>query len=67
MPAPPSSDHAEIRAAIARPCAGFPGEYWRRLDAQRAHPTEFVQALMKAGSPACLIPAACGGGGRGAP
>jgi len=65
MPAPPSSDHAEIRAAIARLCAGFPGEYWRRLDAERAYPTEFVQALTKAGYLACLIPTEYGGSGLG--
>jgi len=55
--------HAEIRAAIARLCAGFPGEYWRRLDAERAYPTEFVQALTQAGYLACLIPAEYGGSG----
>ena len=65
MPAPPTPDHAEVRAAIARLCAGFPGEYWRRLDAERAYPTEFVQALTKAGYLACLIPAEYGGSGLG--
>ncbi len=24
--------HAEIRDGVARLCAGFPGEYWRKLD-----------------------------------
>ena len=65
MPASAIPDHAEIRAAIARLCAGFPGEYWRRLDAERAYPTEFVQALTKAGYLACLIPAEYGGSGLG--
>ena len=65
MPATPAHDHAEIRAAIARLCAGFPGEYWRRLDAERAYPTEFVQALTQAGYLACLIPAEYGGSGLG--
>ncbi|MGH6959005.1 MAG: acyl-CoA dehydrogenase family protein, partial [Dongiaceae bacterium] len=65
MPAQPSPEHAEIRAAIARLCAAFPGEYWRRLDAERAYPTEFVQALTKAGYLACLIPAEYGGSGLG--
>jgi acyl-CoA dehydrogenase len=65
MPASPTSDHAEIRAAIARLCAGFPGEYWRRLDAERAYPTAFVQALTKTGYLACLIPAEYGGSGLG--
>jgi acyl-CoA dehydrogenase len=58
-------DHAEIRAAIARLCAGFPGEYWRRLDAERAYPTAFVQALTQAGYLACLIPTEYGGSGLG--
>jgi acyl-CoA dehydrogenase len=65
MPAHPTPDHAEIRAAIGRLCAGYPGEYWRRLDAERAYPTEFVQALTKAGYLACLIPAEYGGSGLG--
>src|SRR5262249_46396981 len=65
MPASPTPEHAEIRSAIARLSAGFPGEYWRRLDAERAYPTEFVQALTKAGSLACLIPADYGGSGLG--
>jgi acyl-CoA dehydrogenase len=63
MSVQPSPDHAEIRAAIVRLCTGFPGEYWRRLDAERAYPTEFVQALTKAGYLACLIPAEYGGSG----
>ena len=62
---PPPTDHAEIRSAVARLCAGFPGEYWRRLDAERAYPTEFVQALTQAGYLACLIPAEYGGSGLG--
>jgi len=65
MPASPTPDLAEIRAAVARLCAGFPGEYWRRLDAERAYPTAFVQALTKAGYLACLIPAEYGGSGLG--
>jgi hypothetical protein len=31
-------------------CAEFPGEYWRKVDRERAYPTEFVQALTKAAS-----------------
>ena len=38
-------DHAEIREEVAKLCARFPGEYWRRVDRERAYPTEFVQAL----------------------
>ena len=44
-------------------CADFPGEYWRRLDRERAYPTEFVAALTKAGFLAALIPEQYGGSG----
>ena len=57
--------HAEIRTAVARLCADFPGDYWRRLDAERAYPADFVQALTRAGYLACLIPAEYGGSGLG--
>lgn len=57
------ADHAEIRDAVARLCAGFPGEYWRRLDREMAYPTEFVQALTDSGFLAALIPEAYGGAG----
>src|SRR3954465_12488409 len=55
----------EIREGVRRLCARFPGEYWRALDAARAYPTEFVQALTEAGHPAALIPEAYGGAGLG--
>jgi alkylation response protein AidB-like acyl-CoA dehydrogenase len=54
---------AEIRDGVRKLCEGFPGEYWRRLDAERAYPTEFVQALTQAGYLAGLIPEAYGGSG----
>ena len=44
-------------------CANFPGEYWRRLDRERAYPAEFVAALTKAGFLAALIPELYGGSG----
>jgi len=55
--------HGEIRAAVSRLCAGFPGEYWRRLDAERGYPTAFVQALTEAGYLGALIPEEYGGAG----
>jgi alkylation response protein AidB-like acyl-CoA dehydrogenase len=55
--------HAEIRASVARLCASFPGEYWRRLDAAREYPAEFVRALTDAGFLAALIPEEYGGAG----
>jgi alkylation response protein AidB-like acyl-CoA dehydrogenase len=57
------SDHAEIRDAVARLCAGFPGEYWRKLDREMAYPTEFVAALTQSGFLSALIPEAYGGAG----
>ena len=44
-------------------CANFPGEYWRKLDRERAYPTEFVNALTEAGFLAALIPEEYGGSG----
>jgi alkylation response protein AidB-like acyl-CoA dehydrogenase len=55
--------HGEIREAVARLCAGFPGEYWRRLDERRGYPTEFVAALTEAGYLGALIPEQYGGAG----
>ncbi len=42
-------EHAEIREEVRKLCARFPGEYWRKLDAERGYPTEFVTALTEAG------------------
>ena len=58
-----SADLAPIRDAVRALCAGFPGEYWRELDRERAYPTEFVAALTEAGYLAALIPEEYGGSG----
>ena len=55
--------HAEIRDDVRKLCARFPGEYWRKLDAARGYPTEFVQALTQAGYLGALIPEEYGGAG----
>ena len=55
----------EIRDAVRRLCADFPGEYWRALDRERAYPSEFVAALTKAGFLSVLIPEEFGGSGLG--
>jgi alkylation response protein AidB-like acyl-CoA dehydrogenase len=55
----------EIREAIRRLCADFPGDYWQRLDRDRIYPTEFVKALTDAGFLSVLIPEAFGGSGMG--
>lgn len=56
-------DYPEIRDSVARICAGFPGEYWRRLEDGRAYPEEFVSALTDKGYLAALIPETYGGAG----
>jgi acyl-CoA dehydrogenase len=58
-----SADLAPIREAVRALCVGFPGEYWRALDRERAYPEEFVAALTKAGFLAALIPEEYGGSG----
>ena len=55
----------EIREAVRRLCARFPGAYWRELDRERAYPTAFVQALTEAGFLSVLIPEEYGGSGLG--
>ncbi len=55
--------YPDIRAEVAKLCARFPGEYWRKLDAARAYPSEFVQALTESGYLAALIPEEYGGAG----
>ena len=57
------SDLSDIRGAVAELCAGFPGEYWRKLDREMAYPTEFVTALTESGFLSVLIPEEYGGAG----
>ncbi|MGH1484527.1 MAG: acyl-CoA dehydrogenase family protein, partial [Geminicoccales bacterium] len=56
-------DHPEIRESVARLCADFPGEYWRKSDREQAYPTEFVTALTESGFLGALIPEEYGGSG----
>jgi len=53
----------EIRAAVRALCAQYPDEYFRKADAERGYPTEFVDALTQAGWLAALIPEEYGGSG----
>jgi acyl-CoA dehydrogenase len=57
--------HPEIREAVRKLCAGFPGAYWQELDRDRKYPTAFVRALTEAGFLSVLIPEAYGGSGLG--
>ncbi|MDB6180700.1 acyl-CoA dehydrogenase family protein [Paracoccus fistulariae] len=60
-----SDDYQDIRDAVRALCAEFPDEYHRKIDADRAYPEDFVEALTKAGWMAALIPEAYGGSGLG--
>ncbi|MDB5485487.1 MAG: acyl-CoA dehydrogenase [Tardiphaga sp.] len=61
-----TADHdefADIRDSVAKLCAQFPGEYWRKLDREMAYPSDFVNALTQAGYLSVLIPEEYGGSG----
>ncbi len=56
-------NHSDIRDAVARLCADFPGEYWREKDRHKQYPTEFIEALTDGGYLSVLIPEEYGGAG----
>lgn len=59
--APSVDPYASLRGQIRAFCADFPDAYWRELDARRAYPEEFVQAMTRAGWLSALIPRSYGG------
>jgi acyl-CoA dehydrogenase len=52
-----------LRDAVRDLCRKFDGEYWRKVDEERAYPEAFAQALTEAGWLAALIPEQYGGSG----
>lgn len=60
-----SEHYPEIREAVVKLCAQYPGEYWRELDRERAYPQAFVKALTDSGFLSILIPEEYGGSGLG--
>jgi len=58
-----SRNHTDVRDAVSRLCADFPGEYWRDKDREKKYPTEFVDALTEGGYLSVLIPEEFGGAG----
>jgi alkylation response protein AidB-like acyl-CoA dehydrogenase len=60
---PLGEDYPEIRAEVAKICAGYPGAYWRELEEKQAYPDTFVRALTDSGYLAALIPEDHGGAG----
>ena len=61
----PGERHGEIREGVRALCADFPPAYFREVDARRAYPEAFVEALTRAGWLAALIPQEYGGSGLG--
>jgi acyl-CoA dehydrogenase len=60
---PDQNDHRELRDAVRELCKRFDGEYWRKVDEERAYPEAFAKALTEAGWLAALIPEEYGGSG----
>jgi acyl-CoA dehydrogenase len=56
-------DYPELRESVRKICEGYPGEYWRKLEAEQAYPTEFIEELTEGGFLASLIPEEYGGSG----
>ena len=57
--------YPDIREAVQKLCAQFPGAYWQSMDRDRSYPTEFVNALTQSGFLSVLIPEHYGGSGLG--
>lgn len=58
-----TNSHSEIREQLAKLCKNFSGDYWRSLDREMAYPSDFVEALTRAGYLSVLIPEEYGGAG----
>ena len=65
MPEPVVDQYQDIRDAVRSLCAAYPDAYHRKIDAARAYPEAFVDALTAAGWMAALIPVEYGGSGLG--
>ena len=60
---PAGEDYPELREAVRRICAKYPGAYWRDLEDREAYPTTFINELTAAGFLSALIPEEYGGTG----
>ncbi len=60
---PLGNDYQDIRDAVDKICADFPGEYWQKLDKESEYPEAFVNALTESGFLSALIPEEYGGVG----
>ena len=57
------TDYPELREAVQRICAKYPGAYWRELEERSEYPSAFVADLTAGGYLAALIPQQYGGAG----
>ena len=60
-----TDEQERYRQGVREICTKFPDSYWRRIDAEKRYPEEFVQALTTGGWLSVLIPAEYGGAGLG--
>jgi acyl-CoA dehydrogenase len=60
-----SPEQELYRDGVRAVCARFPESYWRRVDAEKRYPEEFVRALTDGGWLSVLIPTEYGGAGLG--
>ncbi len=60
-----SADQMEIRDAVLRICADFPGEYWLQRDEDGEFPVDFHRAMAQAGWLGIAMPESVGGAGLG--
>ncbi len=56
-------DYSHLREPVRQLCKRFPGEYWRKLDAESEYPKAFVDALTEHEVLSALIPEEYGGAG----
>jgi acyl-CoA dehydrogenase len=60
-----ANQYQDIRDGVRALCEQYPDEYHRGVDAERAYPEAFVNALTEAGWLAAMIPQEFGGSGLG--
>jgi acyl-CoA dehydrogenase len=60
-----NDDQEAIREAVAKTCAAFDDEYWRRTDETGTFPEEFVAAMAEGGWLGVAMPESVGGAGLG--
>ncbi|SFE32915.1 acyl-CoA dehydrogenase family protein [Blastococcus tunisiensis] len=65
MTQPDTDVRKDLRDLVARVCADFPDDYWRRIDEERSYPEAFVDALTGTGLLGALVPEEYGGLGLG--